>query len=162
MNPISSATASLVARVTFRLTFAVLLLVAFYVGRPLYWNFFVTIHDIRVKEEDSPTRSIFCHSFLSFFGRVLDFDLIVFLRSVILGISQFVIDAQKSGGGSTTTRILKTIDDRAQGKATARGFLSKWLIFVCLCFLMRLSWLLKAYYLLINLLIAIKSTNKPL
>ncbi|XP_010279311.1 PREDICTED: uncharacterized protein LOC104613265 [Nelumbo nucifera] len=58
------------ARVSFRVVFFVLLLlVAFYIGRPLYWKISATIHEIREKRQ-----------------------------TVKEGISQIVLEAQRSVG----------------------------------------------------------------
>ncbi|KAG6575035.1 hypothetical protein SDJN03_25674, partial [Cucurbita argyrosperma subsp. sororia] len=62
--------ASSTARITFRVVMVViLLLVVFYVGRPLYWKISATVHDIRQNKQ-----------------------------TVKEGLSQIVLEAQKSVG----------------------------------------------------------------
>ncbi|KAF9618270.1 hypothetical protein IFM89_000905 [Coptis chinensis] len=84
---------SIIPKVSLRTTFIILLiLVAFYVGRPLYWKLSATIQEIRENK-----------------------------TSVTQGISQFVFEARKSvgwihdesdssAGVVTSRRILRYID----------------------------------------------------
>ncbi|KAE8076899.1 hypothetical protein FH972_015520 [Carpinus fangiana] len=82
--------ASAIARVSFRIIMAVLLLlILFYVGRPLYWKISATIHDIRNNKQ-----------------------------TVKQGLSQIVLEAQKTvgwyhdesdSGAATTRRFLRKL-----------------------------------------------------
>ncbi|CAB4262816.1 unnamed protein product [Prunus armeniaca] len=90
--------ASSAARITFRiLIIALVLLVLFYVGRPLYWKISATIHEIRENKQ-----------------------------TVQQGLSKIVLEAQKSVGwyhdesdsGSRVDRVAKNV-----GLATTRRLL---------------------------------------
>ncbi|CAD5196246.1 unnamed protein product, partial [Musa acuminata subsp. malaccensis] len=83
------------ARVWLRLAVAFLfLLAAFYVGRPLYWKLSATIHEVREKR-----------------------------KSVRDGISQFVLEAQKSVGWVHDESDSGAGDDRKASTATSRRIL---------------------------------------
>lgn len=101
-RPETERMATSTARVSFRVIVAILLiLLLFYVGRPLYWKISATVHEIRqnkqtvkqgclsLSSDSSSVRPRF-HINLSCFGLNL-----WFLSS---GISQFVFEAQKSVG----------------------------------------------------------------
>ncbi|ERN18481.1 hypothetical protein AMTR_s00197p00035890 [Amborella trichopoda] len=83
-------------KVAFRVTFVVLLvLLAFYVGRPLYWKLSATIHEIRESKHPYSVRD---------------------------GLSHFVHEAQKSVGWFHDESDAGGIDDTSS-KATNRRLL---------------------------------------
>ncbi|KAG2721605.1 hypothetical protein I3760_02G089100 [Carya illinoinensis] len=90
--------ASSTARVSFRILMAVLLLLLlFYVGRPLYWKISATIHDIRQNKQ-----------------------------TVKQGLSQIVLEAQKSVGWYHDESDSGVHEDRVGSKvgaATSRRIL---------------------------------------
>ncbi|XP_059649119.1 uncharacterized protein LOC132295058 [Cornus florida] len=83
--------ASPTARVSFRIILALLVvLVLFYVGRPLYWKISATIHDIQQNKQ-----------------------------TVRGGISQIVLEAQKTVGWFHDESDSGVRDNRSGGKAAA-------------------------------------------
>ncbi|XP_072961707.1 uncharacterized protein [Typha angustifolia] len=89
--------ASTAARVSLRLAVAVaLLLLAFYVGRPLYWKLSATVHEIREKRQ-----------------------------TVQEGISQFVLEAQKSVGWIHDESDSGSFSDLKAAVAATRRILRK-------------------------------------
>ncbi|KAK6130425.1 hypothetical protein DH2020_035835 [Rehmannia glutinosa] len=93
--------ASPTARLTFRLLLAfAVVLILFYVGRPLYWKISATIHDIRHNKQ-TVSGGFVTIIFLVF--SVLPHVLAISLRNLTLGIlfdgiSQIVQEAQRSVG----------------------------------------------------------------
>ncbi|KAF8387954.1 hypothetical protein HHK36_026620 [Tetracentron sinense] len=90
--------ASSTARVSFRVVFVlILLLAAFYVGRPLYWKISATVHEIQEKRQ-----------------------------TVKEGISQIVLEAQRTVGWVHDESDPGVGEDQRRGKvgvATARRIL---------------------------------------
>ncbi|WOL15781.1 hypothetical protein Cni_G24562 [Canna indica] len=90
--------ASSAARISLRLAAVlILLLAASYVGRPLYWKLSATVHDIREKRQ-----------------------------SVKEGISQLVLEAQKSVGWVHDESDSGASDDTKGFAATSRRILRAW------------------------------------
>ncbi|XP_023514361.1 uncharacterized protein LOC111778653 isoform X2 [Cucurbita pepo subsp. pepo] len=90
--------ASSAARITFRVVMVVvLLLVIFYVGRPLYWKISATVHDIRRNKQ-----------------------------TVKEGFSQIVLEAQKSVGwyhDESDSGVHDGADGKKAGSVAARRLL---------------------------------------
>ncbi|XP_073108709.1 uncharacterized protein [Elaeis guineensis] len=85
------------ARVSLRVAAIVaILLVAFYVGRPLYWKLSATIHEIREKRQ-----------------------------TVKEGISQFVLEAQRTVGWVHDESDSGSDVDRKASVSTSRRFIRK-------------------------------------
>lgn len=83
------------SRIVFRtVAVALLLLLVFYIGRPLYWKISATVHDIRNNKQT--VRQGFFFFFDSDFKFLFPFFTTLFLASS--GISQIVMEAQKSVG----------------------------------------------------------------
>ncbi|KAG2727307.1 hypothetical protein I3843_01G146800 [Carya illinoinensis] len=92
--------ASSTAKVSFRVIMVVLLLLLlFYVGRPLYWKISATIHDIRHNKQ-----------------------------TVKQGLSQIVLEAQKSVGWYHDESDSGVQEERAGSKATTRRILLRKLL----------------------------------
>lgn len=91
--------ASTTARVSLRAAaLLLLLLVAFYVGRPLYWKLSATIHDIRHNKQTVKQGLSLSLSKKNLLFLLLVSDLLLLLFVSGLGISQFVLDARRSVG----------------------------------------------------------------
>lgn len=124
--------ASSTAKVSFRVVMVILLLlVLFYVGRPLYWKISATVHDIRHNKQtvkQGTPLSLFLNQktppFLSrIFVLTKRFVLGGFLLSILgSGLSQIVLEAQKSVGWYHDESDSGFRQDRV---ATTRRFLSK-------------------------------------
>ena len=116
------------ARVWLRLAVAFLfLLAAFYVGRPLYWKLSATIHEVREKRKsvkdggDLPFRDPSLN--VCFWGiRTVSIE-IKDLPHGGSGISQFVLEAQKSVGWVHDESDSGAGDDRKASTATSRRIL---------------------------------------
>jgi len=84
------------SKVVFRtVVVALLLLLVFYIGRPLYWKISATVHDIRNNKQT--VRQGFLSSFwIPISNFCYRFSITLLLASS--GISQIVMEAQKSVG----------------------------------------------------------------
>lgn len=97
--------ASPTSRIVFRVAMvALLLLVLFYIGRPLYWKISATVHDIRNNKQTVREGIILIFQIFNKFGTFLCsifhffnylFNLLVLVTA---GLSQIVMEAQKSVG----------------------------------------------------------------
>lgn len=83
------------SRIIFRImTLTLLLLLLFYIGRPLYWKISATVHDIRNNKQTVRQGTLFFNFTFSTFN----FSFLIYLFPLFLGFSQIVIEAQKSVG----------------------------------------------------------------
>lgn len=123
-----SSMATSTSRLTFRIIMVVLfLLLIFYVGRPLYWKISATIHDIRENKQTVKQGTFFVQNFILFFifSKFLSLYLVMNLSDLrgfrlVSGLSQIVLEAQKSVGWYHDEADSGVRDDRVGKKAVSR------------------------------------------
>ncbi|KAL5983990.1 hypothetical protein ACLOJK_018092 [Asimina triloba] len=116
-------------RVGLRIAFALfLLLLAFYVGRPLYWKLSATIHDIRENRQTVKQGFLLqsscssCHFLMNTLSVYLAISSLPHKLS-LSGISQFVLHAQRSVGWYHDESDSGVPDDPKAGAARTRRIL---------------------------------------
>lgn len=121
------------SRVLFRLILGLLiLLTAFYIGRPLYWKISATIHEIQenrttIKQGLCLSLSLFlfqfvCSSNFFFYFSEIESNCFYIYFGYFSGISQLVFDAQKSIGWIQDDSIIEFNRGKV-GSTTSRRIL---------------------------------------